>query len=179
MANTEAPQPRRRRSGPSWVPVSVAVVTVGLFLGWLVTRQPTESVAVAEPNATNEAPGDDPTQAPATTIQASELQQSEALVGQVVEVPSIGVIAGLGPQLFWAELPGGSPYLVRIGERLVAQGVGVPTGRVQLTGQVQAITDSVLNAWVEQGVLQSANDRAQAEYSTTYIDARRIQPARQ
>jgi hypothetical protein len=180
MANSEAPRATKRRDSMNVVPVVVALLAVGLFLGWLATRQPSETVAVAEPNAPNGAvPAEAPT-GPATTIEPAALNQSEQLVGQVVEIPSINVQAALGPQMFWAELPGGQPYLVKLDETLVQQGIARPTsGRVRVVGQVQSITPAVLEDWMQRGVLTSADERLQAEFSSTYIQATRVVPAGQ
>jgi hypothetical protein len=181
MANTEATQPKSRRTGPGWLPVVVALVAVGLFLGWLATRQPDETVAVAEPGAgegvQEEAAVDD---VPATVIRTGDLvQQAGEYVGQVVEIPSVAVLSPLGSSLFWIELPGGAPYLVKLADAQIDRGAQVPqTGRnVQVVGEVREKTGAVLDEWMERGVLQTEDHRLQAEYGTTYIEARRVQPA--
>jgi hypothetical protein len=183
MAKTEATKPDRRRTA-GWIPVAVALVAVGLFLGWLATQEPEGTVAVAEP-------GDRPTMGdedatadagPVTVIQPGVLvQQSEQYVGQTVELQSVSVISPLGPHLFWIELPGGSPFLVKVSDTQIERGALTPqAGRnVHVVGQVREKTDAVLDAWVERGVLQSEDHRMQAEYGTAYIEARRIQPAGQ
>jgi hypothetical protein len=180
MAKTEATRPDGRRTA-GWIPVAVALVAVGLFLGWLATTRPEEAVTVAEPGAgqtTDEAVTDD---APATVITPGALVQPGQYVGQTVEVESVAVIAALGPSLFWVELPGGTPFLVKVGDAQIERGAQAPqAGRnVRLVGQVMQKTGAVLDAWMERGVLQSEDHRLQAEYGDAYIEARRIQPAGQ
>jgi hypothetical protein len=180
MAKTEATQPNRRRGG-GILPVAVALVTVGLFLGWLATRQPDETVAVAEPGAGEAVQQDDAAdETPATVIRAGDLvQQAGQYVGQAVQLESVAVLSPLGPHLFWIELPGGAPYLVKLEDAQIERGAQAPqAGRnVQVVGRVLEKTGAVLDGWMERGVLQSEDHRLQAEYGTTYIEARRVQPA--
>lgn len=178
MAKTEATTPQKRRTGTNRTPVVVALVAVALFLGWLATRQPEEAVVVAEPDANGQV---DPTAAtgPAVAIDAAALSQPDQYVGQLVEVESIPVMSPLGPSLFWAELPGGSPYLVKLDSAQIAAGSRVPAAgaSVHVVGRVLAKSDSALNAWLDAGVLQTEGQRSQAEFGTTYIEAQRVRPA--
>jgi hypothetical protein len=175
MAKNQTPQPKRA-GGSSWISIGVAVLAVGLFLGWLATRRPPEVVTVVEPDAAGDvAPGDMP---PATTIDPAELLQDRQFIGQVVELPSVPVSSPLGPQLFWIELPGGTPYLIRLDTTLVARGTQVPAGRrVRLAGQIREKTDAILDEWLETGVLQSEDHRLQAQFGVTYMNAHQVQPA--
>jgi hypothetical protein len=126
MAKTEATRPDGRRIA-GWIPVAVALVAVGLFLGWLATTRPEEAVVVAEPD-TGQTTDDDMTDAtPATLIAPGELVQNAAqYVGQTVELESVAVIGALGPSLFWMELPGGTPFLVKLGDTQIERGVQAP-----------------------------------------------------
>jgi hypothetical protein len=175
MANTEATRPRNDGGGGRrFISVAVALVSVGLFLAWLATRSPQETVAVQEPGAAGPAEPQE-TGAPATVIEPDVLAGAEArnYLGQAVELRSVPVTSPLGPQLFWIELPNGMPYLIRM-----AQGTQPPAGTsVRIVGEVHEKDEAVLDEWEQQGVLQSADHRLQAEYGTTYIAARRIQPA--
>jgi hypothetical protein len=180
MANTEAPQPRRRKSGMNWIPAGVALVTVALFIGWLATRQPQAGVAVTEPDAAGEATDDAEGAGPATVIDPAQLAGATVrdLVGQDVELTSVPITSVLGPQLFWIELPGGSPFLVKLNQNLVDRGTQVQAGRnARIVGRIQDKDDAVLAEWEQAGVLRSESDRLQAEYGNTYIEARQIQPA--
>jgi hypothetical protein len=173
MANTEATTPRKRgRGGSSWISVAVAVVAVGVFLGWLATRQPEEAVAVAEPEGPVDTLPDEA--GPATVISADALSGAGAQqhLNENIEISSVEVMSPLGTRLFWIEA-GGAPYLVYI-----EAGEAPPAGRrVRVTGTVREKTDALLDEWEQAGVLRSEGDRLQAEYGTTYIQARRVQPA--
>lgn len=178
MAKTEATTPQKRRGGSSWISVVVALVAVGIFLGWLATRKPEEAVVVAEPDTEASAPT--AAAGPAVAIEPDALNQAAQYVGQVVELESVSVMSPLGPALFWVELPGGSPFLVKLDSAQIARGIRVPAANqnMNVVGQVLAKSDSVLTSWMELGVLQSEGQRSQAEFGSTYIEARRVQPVR-
>jgi hypothetical protein len=177
MAKTEAAQPQKRRGGTNFVPVAVALVAVFLFLGWLATRKPEQAVVVAEPGA--DAPEQVDESGPAVAITPADLNQPAQYVGEVVELERVSVMSPLGSNLFWVELPGGSPYLVQLDSAQMARGTRVPAAgsAVHVVGRVLSKSDSVLNAWMERGVLQSEGQRSQAEFGSTYIEARRVGPA--
>lgn len=167
--------------GRSWLSVTVAVIAVALFFGWIATREPPESVAVAEPD---DAAADTAmaTDAPATPIEAADLNQTataRGLIGQNIELASVPVSDVLGAQMFWIELPGGAPYLVKMDSALVASGRALPQSgnTVRIVGQVQEKTSAVLDGWVESGVLEDADQRMLAEFGSTFISARRVEPA--
>jgi hypothetical protein len=179
MAKTEAPKPRSSRSGTSFIPAAVALIAVGLFIGWLATRRPDPGVAVAEPDPRG-APAAGEATGPATPIGAARLSGAGAreLIGQDVELTSVPISSMLGSQLFWIELPDGSPFLVHMDEALMARGVPVQAGRnARIVGRVLDKDTALLDEWQATGVLRSEGDRAQAEYGTTYIEARQVQPA--
>jgi hypothetical protein len=179
MANTEAMKPEKRRTG-GWMPVAVALVAVGVFLGWLATQQPEETVAVEEPGAGQLAEGAAGAEEQATLVEPGVLvQQAGEYVGQTVELQSVAVMSPLGDQLFWIELPGGMPFLVKLSDAEIQRGARAPQGgrRVHLVGQVLEKNEAVLDGWTERGVLQTADQRMQAEYGTTYLEARRVTPA--
>ena len=177
MAKTDA----GRRSGGSWVSVAVAVLAVGLFFGWIATREPPESVAVAEPGdtaVTDTAASD----APATPIEPADLNQTataRALVGQNIELTSVSVSDVLGSQMFWIELPGGAPYLVKMDSAMVAGGRALPQfgSNVRIVGRVMEKTPEVIDSWEASGALETADQRMLAEFGSTFIDARRVEPA--
>jgi hypothetical protein len=166
--------------GRSWISVAVAVVAVGLFFGWIATREPPESVAVAEPDdaaADTIASG-----GPATPIEPDDLVQESGareLIGQDVELASVPVSDVLGSQMFWIALPGGAPYLVKMDSMLVARGQALPQvgGDVRIVGRVLDKTDEVVDRWMESGVLETADQRMLAEFNSTFINVRRVEPA--
>jgi hypothetical protein len=172
MANTETTS--SRKGGTNWLPVGVALVAVAVFLGWLATREPPEAVAVEEPDATETVGADDPA-GPPTPVDAGALAGAGAqqYVGQYVQVSDVEVMSPLGARLFWVEA-GGTPYLVQVPEGGTAPQMGQ---RLRVTGVVREKDEAVLDQWEQSGVLESADHRLQAEYGTTYLQARRVEPA--
>jgi hypothetical protein len=180
MAKREAPQPRRGSDGPSWIAAGVAVLSIVLFMAWLATRREPESVAVVEPgraDTTDSRAAD----SAATVVTPEELNNAarvNELRGQDVQIERAEVISAMGTQLFWLQLPGGSPFLVKLDSALVAAGTQAPaSGHYRIVGRVLEKDDAVLTQWQQAGVLQSDGDRQQAEYGSSYIEARRLQPA--
>jgi hypothetical protein len=176
MAKTEA----GGRSGGGWIPIAVAVLAIGLFFGWVATREPPESVAVAEP--TDTAADTIAAGGAATRIQADVLTQSATareLIGQNVELQSVPVSDVLGSQMFWIELPGGSPFLVQMDSALVASGQALPQPgeNVRVVGRVLDKTPEVMDRWMTTRVLEDTNQQILAEFGSTYIEAQRVEPA--
>ena len=169
-----------RTRGGSFIPVVVALVAIGAFLAWIATQTPERTVAVAEPGDTTGAaqPADT---APAQVVDPQTMAVSASareLIGQRIELQSVPVSSAMGDQLFWIELPGGSPYLVKLDSAAVAAGRTVPTaGNVRVIGRVMDKDDVVLQQWMERGVLRNDSDKMQAEFGTTYIEASRVTPA--
>lgn len=138
----------------------VAFLTVAGFVYWLsVTAQPTE-IPVAEEEE------------PALELSLTVFQtRADEVVGQRVRLPEVDVAATLGMQAFWFEFPDGNIYLTRIGPVLVQDGVQVEDGdRLRITGEVQAMTEDVLDGWVNQGVIPS-DARDMAAFAQTFIEA--------
>jgi hypothetical protein len=104
MAKTDA------GGGRSWISVTVAFVAIGVFLFWISTREPPESVVVTEPG---DEPADTAASAgPATTIEPDVLVSTAAareLIGQTIELASVPVSDVLGTEMFWIDLHGGTP----------------------------------------------------------------------
>ncbi|HEX6132494.1 MAG TPA: hypothetical protein VFZ24_00840 [Longimicrobiales bacterium] len=170
MANTD-------RRGGSWIPVAVAVVAVAAFMGWLATREPPESVAVQEPGDT--AAADTPSGAPAQVIPADTLVQfSSALIGQNVEIESVPVSDVLGANMFWIELPGGSPYLVRMDGANIAAGAPLPAAgsNVRVVGRVLQKDAALIDQWAAADSLTD-DQRMLADFGGTFIEARVVESA--
>lgn len=169
-----------KQNGSNWISISVALVTVGLFLGWLATREAPQTAVVSEPGdaagAVDSGGADN-----AVAVNAGEMEGSgafDAMVGQTVRMNNVNVVAGLNPRLFWIELAGGELYLVRMGDALIGAGRTAPApGRVDLVGVVHAKDAGVLDQWMTYGVLESADERLQAEFGQTYLEAQQVQAA--
>jgi hypothetical protein len=174
MANTETTKSRKGGSGSSFIPLAVALVTVGLFLGWLATRPAEETVAVQEPNAADDTAAPVDPEGPATTVEAATLAGAAGAqyVGQNIALDRAEVLSPMGSRLFWIDA-GGQPYLVYLAEgALPAAGQNV-----RITGVVREKDEAQLDQWEQAGVLESEGHRLQAEFGTTYIEARRVAPA--
>lgn len=167
------------RGGSSFIAAGVAILTVALFLGWLATRTPDEAVAVAEPG--EQANPSDMGAGGEVVVAAEELTAPERvneLRGQTIRMDEVEVVTALGPQLFWLQLPGGTPFLGKMSAQLVEQGATAPSsGYFQIVGVIHEKTEAVLDEWEAAGVLRNADDRLQAEYGSSYIEARRLTPA--
>lgn len=175
MAKTDA---SGRTGGTNLIPVAVAVLAVGLFFGWVATREPPAAVAVEEPGDTTAV---DDAAGQATQIEPDVLGQPEAargLIGQNVELASVAVSDVLGPQMFWIELPSG-PFLVKIDSAMVTAGSAVPApgSNVRVVGRVLEKTTAVVDGWMASGVLANPDQRMLAEFGSTFIEARRVEPA--
>jgi hypothetical protein len=172
MANTET-TPSRKQGGSSWISVAVALAATAVFIGWLATREPPEAVAVEEPDAAPAAGATDPA-GPPQAIEAGALAGAGAqqYLGQYVQLTGVEVMSPLGARLMWIDA-GGNPYLVHLPEGTTQP---ASTGRLRITGTVQAKDDGVLDEWEQTGVLESSDHRLQAEFGTTYLQARRVEP---
>lgn len=93
-------------------------------------------------------------------------QATQAHMGQEVTIRNVGVTAMIGPRFFWTNTATDDLYLVFISESALADSLDVSSlRRVDITGSVMALTDSLLNVWEEMGVLRNVGDRAQAEFA--------------
>lgn len=166
------------RGGSSFIAAGVAILTVALFLGWLSTRTPEETVAVTEPGGQTNSSTDT---ADGMVVAAEELTESarvSELRGQTIRIDEVEVVTALGQQLFWLQLPGGMPFLAKLSAALVEQGTTAPSsGYFQIVGVIQEKSNAVLDEWESTGVFRNADDRLQAEYGSSYIEARRLTPA--
>ena len=163
----------------SWISVTVAFVAVAAFFLWMATREPPEAVAVDEPG---DAPADTAGAVAGTPIEPSALVETastRALIGQDIELASVMVSDVLGAEMFWIDLPGGSPYLVKMDSAQLASGITLPPMRsnVRVVGRVLEKTPELLDRWTASGALASPDQRSLAEYGSTFIAARRVEPA--
>jgi hypothetical protein len=173
MAKTDA------GGGGSWISVTVAFVAVAVFFLWMATREPPEAVAVAEPG---DEPADTAGPVTGTPIEPSALVESTSahgLIGQDIELSSVLVSDWLGTEMFWIELPGGAPYLVKMDSAQIASGIALPArgSNVRVVGNVLEKTPELLDRWTTSGALANPDQRSLAEYGSTFIAARRVEAA--
>jgi hypothetical protein len=167
-----------RRSPASAIWPLVAIVVIGVFLVWLaMTSEPSVIAAPEEASDTADASGAEMETAP--VVAATEFGNNTATyVGQDIQLADVPVTSIMTSQILWVELPNSTPFLVKMDSALVSAGQApAAQSRVTVVGRVLQKTDSVLDAWQASGALQNAGHRAQAEYGTVFIEARRIRPA--
>lgn len=157
----------------SFIWAIAAVVLIGAFLAWLALVSEPTGVAVREAPAE-----DEETQ---FTVNAADFGMNPlAHAGEDVRLAAVTVVSRLGDQAFWVELPTQPhpvPYLIRL-DTAVARLFAVQSGQsYNVTGRVYPMSDSVLTAWQEQGVLTDDMQRMEAEFASTFLEAHRLLPA--
>jgi hypothetical protein len=153
--------------GASWALAVVALLVMVGFLAWLaMTSEPSVPVVIQEDPVPEALAG-------GTVVSPADFEASMAqYMGQEIQLNGVVVASKMTPQLLWIELPGGTAFPVKT-DSLTS--LPIPeNARVTVVGRVYAKTDSVLNAWQQAGALRTAGDRAQAEFGTSFIEARTI-----
>lgn len=167
------------KGSSSFIPIVVAIVAIVVFMGWLATRERPEPVAVAEPDSA--AAPVAPAGGPAVVVAPDSLGVSafvRSMMGRDIELESVPVSTSMGSQFFWIDLPNGQPFLIKLDSALVASGQPAPsTGNVHVVGRITAKDAALLEQWRTTGVLESDDHRMQAEFGSSYIEARRVEPA--
>jgi hypothetical protein len=177
MAKHGAPVRGGRSMTVLWM--VLALVVVGGFLTWLgVTSEPT-TVAVVEENDLDEYGVD------AEGVVAVERDTLAAgtgrYVGQTVRVDGVQPTGILGNNIFWGELGDMErqvPILIRMDEAAGAQ-VDIRSGTpYTITGQVQRVTEQVVETWGQQGEFAGDGEQMQATFADFYIQASEVRPTR-
>ena len=138
----------------------VAFLAVVGFLYWLnITAEPTE-VTIVEEDTGRSGSG-----ASAILDVADFLPNAAQYEGQVVEVLGARVASRLGPQAFWIG-PDDRPFLVKMSAELMQSSTQILIEqRLNLTGTVWIMSDSVHAAWDAQGAFPNEGDRIVAEFA--------------
>ena len=160
-------------SGATWIWAAIAVVIVGVFLGWLaLTSEPSVIATVQEDTTANTTAAAMPA---GQVVAAADFERGvQEYVGQDIRLENVTVTSKMGPEVLWIELPSGAPYLVKTDPATSSE---VPAQAVvTIVGRVLPKTDSVLNAWEQSGAIQNEGHRAQAEYGTSFIQASAVRP---
>ena len=140
---------------------------VGGFLYWLNMQADELDVAVVEEEA---ADVDDFSSAP--TVDAGVFGSDPmAQAGGVIRIDDLLVQSAVGSQAFFVEMPNhAGPYLIKMGVRVVADSVAVPSGsQVSVIGSVYAMSDSVADDWVASGAITEA-DRILATFAPSFLE---------
>ena len=159
---------RSIRGAASTVSLLLAVAAfavVGGFVYWLtvVTREG-NSIGVIDLE-----PGVD-------LINMSDLRQrSDELVGEEGQIQNIRVSGTIGDHFLWVG-PEDGAFLVKKDSTLLADTTTVEAGdRVLVVGTIWAVTDSVIDAWGEEGAYTNEQaDRATVSFERYYMKAWRV-----
>ena len=92
-----------------------------------------------------------------------------------MQVSNVTVASKVGEQAFFLDLPQ-TPFLVKLGPQLVAQGTQVPSGAVTVVGTLRAMNDSIIKDWVSGGSIPEA-DQILVEFATHFIEAIQVRPS--
>jgi len=173
MAETNAGKRSGATGQYTWLWALAAVVVLGAFMVWLAIKSEPTTVTVQEVVAEEEE------ELPALQVDVAEFAMNPTQYGgQDIRLAGIPVASLLGKELFWVELSspqGALPYLVKADSTKVAGGRPVASGDVVVvTGNVHALTDSVLTVWLAEGVLKGDAQLNEAAYATSYLDALRV-----
>lgn len=166
---TERPRERRSSAGRfAWLWMLLTVLTMGGFMAWLGVNAKPGTVAVVE-----EEEAEAPVNFGAAELVALDDLAADASTykGKAIRLNELPVTSRLGSQAFWAVASNGMPFLVKLGDALVAGGFVVQEGQtVTVVGQIREMSSAVLDSWEAAGVLTSSDDRAVAEFATEYLE---------
>ena len=144
-----------------------AFVIVGGFLAWLNIKAADIEVAVVEDTS-----GDSTWLDSAPVVEAAVFGSDPmAHSNGVVRINNLSVESAVGSQAFFVEMPNQpGPYLIRMGARVVADSITVPSGStVSLVGRVYAMSDSVADEWVASGAITEA-DKILATFAQSFLE---------
>jgi len=172
MANT-----RVNRAGSGASTTVMAGVAVVFILGLMIylARSSTASVPAA-PAVGDAGTGDMGAMAPAVAA-ATFGANIQSYVGQEIDLQGVTVAQVMSPEVIWVDVPtpqGSTPFPVKLAAGSVAPAAN---STVNVEGRVLEKTDSVVNAWQASGAIQNADQRAQAEYGTYFLDAKAVRRA--
>lgn len=132
-------------------------LAMGGFLYWLSTYAPPEQDALAAGEAgevLNEVSFED------------FAAGTQGYMGQEITLRDVGVTAMIGTRFFWTNITADDLYLLTISDAALADSVDVSgLRRVDVTGSVMALTDSVIGAWSDAGMFAHENDRFNVEFA--------------
>jgi hypothetical protein len=137
------------------------------FLYWLsITAEPTAPPEITE----DEGPAEVMMEAQMVDAEAFEVDP-DGYMGVRVRLDDVNVAQAVGDRSFFIDLPR-TPFLVHMGDELVAAGEMLPTPGAPVTviGDVVAMNDSIISAWADAGEFAEA-DRVLIEFATHFIEA--------
>ncbi len=152
----------------------VAILGAAGLMWWLAGASQPATVAEVQEGATTGG-GAGPA---AERVLAGAFESSmSTYVGREIELAGVRVEQIMTPEIIWVSTPNGQPFLVKLDAQAMAGPAPAAQTMVDVTGRVLLKSDSTLNAWQQSGAIRDAGQRAQAEFGTTFIEARRVVPA--
>lgn len=158
----------------TWAWGALALVLVAALIWWLAANTQTTDVQIAE--GEGEAEQELLDAVPVTIEEIAE--EGPSLYGTRIILPTATVTSRTGNEAFWVAGPEGQDLflLVRMDSASVAEGFAVQSGDILgFTGYFDQMSDSVVDAWVEEGTL-SPPQRSEALFADRYLDAESIEP---
>ena len=159
------PKSRAGAVSPGVPLMILSFLVIAGFLYWLsITAEPTESPA--------DAPADEAELGNLVPL-AEFFANTSAYMGQEITLVEVPVTSTLGPHAFWTALGEafGNPYLIHLSDAVRADSVTVTVGvPVTITGNVQAMSDSILADWEDAGAFPQDSDRFQAEFAESFLE---------
>ena len=152
--------------GLSVILMVAAFVVVGGFLAWLnVEAADTEVAVVEDASGGADALGGAPT-VDVSVFGADPMAHADG----VIRINNVEAQSAVGTQAFFVDIGQPIPYLIRMGDRVAADGVVVASGAtVSVVGQVYAMSDSVADDWVANGTL-TEDDKILATIGSSYME---------
>jgi hypothetical protein len=141
-------------------------VVIAGFLAWLNIQAAETEVAVVE-----DASGAEDSLGGAPVVDVAVFGPDPmAHTDGVIRINNLTAQSAVGTQAFFVDVGQPIPFLIRMGDRVAADGVLVPTGStVSVVGQVYAMSDSVADGWVAAGTL-AEDDRILATIGSSYME---------
>lgn len=152
------------------VPLMIlAFVLMGGMLWWLSTTAP-EEVQVVE-GAETDAAGESTT-AGATRVRMRDFDATrDQYLGQRIELAGVEVIGRINDRLVWLAPEDNSVLVVLDADMAGSSNAPSNGDSGTIVGEYRAMSDSVLDAWMESGVLESDNQRFSASFRSAYLEA--------
>lgn len=144
------------------------------------TPEDLEEEAAARSVASNSAAGSPEREVlPSGDILDAIERNPSSYIDQTIEIDSVQVASALSSELFWTTTSNRFPILIRFRPQQLKGDVRDYGGRiVALSGRVKLMTDSVLEAWQDSGMLSTPDQIMEAEFATFFIDATLIEVRR-
>jgi hypothetical protein len=161
--------PQSKKSGALNLPLMiVAFLAIAGFLYWLsITSEPTE-FAVAEETLDDQL-------GPALDLTLEQFgENADGYIGSRIRITDVQVQTLVGADAFWFSFPQEdvNDYLVRVDRTRVDSDIQIlPGDRLTVSGTVHPMTDSVIEAWEQWGVLRDEAQRPAVMVLEGFLEA--------